>query len=230
MITDNIKQIIKKYDSKKIRIGVLGSHSALEIASGAKQEGLETVVVCQKGQRQNLHQILPKHLRPCSHAGQILRNNKRSLRQGTHRLKHGFRSQPLLLSLRRLRRNRKPVRRASDGKPLDASNRRTQHPEKPTVPAAESGDSDAENLQVTQRNRPISHRESPEKQRAIERAFFYPSNPVEFDKMASDRIAKGIITQEALDHALMEEYVIGAKFNANLFWSPLTDEIDLLGL
>ena len=47
--------------------------------------------------------------------------------------------------------------------------------------------------------------------------------------MASDRIAKGIITQEALDHAVIEEYVIGAKFNANLFWSPLTDEIDLLG-
>ena len=28
---------------------------------------------------------------------------------------------------------------------------------------------------------------------------------------------------------MIEEYVIGAKFNANLFWSPLTDEIDLLG-
>jgi 5-formaminoimidazole-4-carboxamide-1-(beta)-D-ribofuranosyl 5'-monophosphate synthetase len=68
-----------------------------------------------------------------------------------------------------------------------------------------------------------------EKERAIERAFFYPSDPKEFNKMASDRIAKGIITQEALDHALIEEYVIGAKFNANLFWSPLTNDIDLLG-
>src|SRR5208283_5153644 len=49
MLTDKIKQTIKKYNPKEIRIGVLGSHSALEIASGAKQEGLETVVVCQKG-------------------------------------------------------------------------------------------------------------------------------------------------------------------------------------
>ena len=40
MLSDSIKQIIKKYDSNMIRIGVLGSHSALEIASGAKQEGL----------------------------------------------------------------------------------------------------------------------------------------------------------------------------------------------
>ncbi|HEY8111136.1 MAG TPA: DUF1246 domain-containing protein, partial [Candidatus Nitrosotenuis sp.] len=31
------------------RIGVLGSHSALEVMDGAKDEGLKTVVICQKG-------------------------------------------------------------------------------------------------------------------------------------------------------------------------------------
>jgi 5-formaminoimidazole-4-carboxamide-1-(beta)-D-ribofuranosyl 5'-monophosphate synthetase len=44
-----IDKIIGEYDERNIRIGVLGSHSALEIAHGAKQEGFETVVVCQKG-------------------------------------------------------------------------------------------------------------------------------------------------------------------------------------
>ena len=44
-----IQEIIQTYDPQKIRIGVLGSHSALEICSGAKQEGFETVIVCQKG-------------------------------------------------------------------------------------------------------------------------------------------------------------------------------------
>ena len=62
MLGEEIKQVIKKYNPAAIRIGVLGSHSALEIASGAKQEGLETVVVCQTGQRKNLHKILPKPL------------------------------------------------------------------------------------------------------------------------------------------------------------------------
>ena len=46
---NKINELLRVYDPKKIRIGVLGSHSALEIASGAKQEGFETVVVCQKG-------------------------------------------------------------------------------------------------------------------------------------------------------------------------------------
>ena len=69
----------------------------------------------------------------------------------------------------------------------------------------------------------------PEKQRAIERAFFYASSPEEFEKTATERIKQGIITEEALKGSIIEEYVIGAKFNANLFWSPLTGEIDLLG-
>jgi 5-formaminoimidazole-4-carboxamide-1-(beta)-D-ribofuranosyl 5'-monophosphate synthetase len=69
----------------------------------------------------------------------------------------------------------------------------------------------------------------PEKERAIERAFFYASSPEEYEKTAQKRIKQGIITAEALKNSVIEEYVIGAKFNANLFWSPLTDEIDLLG-
>jgi 5-formaminoimidazole-4-carboxamide-1-(beta)-D-ribofuranosyl 5'-monophosphate synthetase len=69
----------------------------------------------------------------------------------------------------------------------------------------------------------------PEKQRAIERAFFYASSPEEFAKTAAERVKQGIITEEALKDSIIEEYVIGAKFNANLFWSPLTGEIDLLG-
>ncbi|MDX1533922.1 MAG: DUF1246 domain-containing protein, partial [Nitrosopumilaceae archaeon] len=42
-----IKKIIDEYSD--FRIGVLGSHSALEVMDGAKDEGLQTVVMCQKG-------------------------------------------------------------------------------------------------------------------------------------------------------------------------------------
>ncbi|MBE3115619.1 DUF1297 domain-containing protein, partial [Candidatus Bathyarchaeota archaeon] len=69
----------------------------------------------------------------------------------------------------------------------------------------------------------------PEKGRAIERAFFYAKNFKEYEREAEKRIRAGIITREALKQSIIEEYVIGAKFNANYFWSPITDEIDLLG-
>jgi 5-formaminoimidazole-4-carboxamide-1-(beta)-D-ribofuranosyl 5'-monophosphate synthetase len=69
----------------------------------------------------------------------------------------------------------------------------------------------------------------PEKERSIERAFFYASSPEEYKKRSEDRIKKGIIRREDLKQAVIEEYIVGAKFNANFFWSPITDEIDLLG-
>ena len=63
----------------------------------------------------------------------------------------------------------------------------------------------------------------------MERAFFYASSPEEFEKRAGERISNGTIDSKDLEGALIEEYIVGAKFNANYFWSPITDEIDLLG-
>ena len=42
-----MSEVAKSYEST--RIGVLGSHSALEIMDGAKDEGFRTAVYCQRG-------------------------------------------------------------------------------------------------------------------------------------------------------------------------------------
>jgi 5-formaminoimidazole-4-carboxamide-1-(beta)-D-ribofuranosyl 5'-monophosphate synthetase len=69
----------------------------------------------------------------------------------------------------------------------------------------------------------------PEKNRRIERAFFYASSPEEYVRRSEERIKKGVIARDDLSKAVIEEYVVGAKFNANFFWSPLDDEVELLG-
>ncbi|MGB9134092.1 MAG: formate--phosphoribosylaminoimidazolecarboxamide ligase [Candidatus Bathyarchaeia archaeon] len=43
-----IDKILEAYDKSKIAIGTIGSHSALNIFKGAKDEGLRTVCVCKK--------------------------------------------------------------------------------------------------------------------------------------------------------------------------------------
>ena len=49
MITkEGISNILKGYDTKKITIGTIGSHSALNIFKGAKEEGFKTVCICKK--------------------------------------------------------------------------------------------------------------------------------------------------------------------------------------
>jgi 5-formaminoimidazole-4-carboxamide-1-(beta)-D-ribofuranosyl 5'-monophosphate synthetase len=45
----DVAALLKGYDLKKLTIGMLGGHSALDICSGAKKEGFRTVVVAQRG-------------------------------------------------------------------------------------------------------------------------------------------------------------------------------------
>lgn len=47
---EDIRNVIKKYDKKKIRVSTIGSHSALNILKGAKEEGFKTVCICLRGQ------------------------------------------------------------------------------------------------------------------------------------------------------------------------------------
>ena len=46
---EDIDAIVDKYDKENITIATLGSHTALHILRGAKQEGFRTAVVCEKG-------------------------------------------------------------------------------------------------------------------------------------------------------------------------------------
>jgi 5-formaminoimidazole-4-carboxamide-1-(beta)-D-ribofuranosyl 5'-monophosphate synthetase len=228
-MNDKIKQTIAQYDPKKVRIGVLGSHSALEIASGAKQEGFETVVVCQKGRDKTYtkyYKNIFDHVLMLDKFSQItseenvkkladlntvfVPNRSFSVYAGYEAIENQF-AVPMI-------GNRAMLRTEERNTPRNQLYLLQQAGI--ATPKTFNSPDEIDRLVIVK----VAERE-----RAIERAFFYPSNSAEFDKMASDRIAKGIITQEALDHALIEEYVIGAKFNANMFWSPLTDEIDLLG-
>jgi 5-formaminoimidazole-4-carboxamide-1-(beta)-D-ribofuranosyl 5'-monophosphate synthetase len=229
MLNDKIKQVIKKYNPNEIRIGVLGSHSALEIASGAKQEGLETLVVCQKGREKtytkyyrNLFDhvlMLDKFSEITSEANVkklvdlntvFVPNRSFSVYAGYEAIENQF-AVPLMGNRAMLRTEERNTPRNQLYLLQKAGI---------ATPKTFKSPSEIDRLAIVK---------VPEKERAIERAFFYASSPEEYRKTAQQRIKQGIITPESLKNSVIEEYVIGAKFNANLFWSPLTDEIDLLG-
>lgn len=48
MINKNKKDLLQKYQKNDLAIGTLGSHSALNIFKGAKEEGFKTVCICKK--------------------------------------------------------------------------------------------------------------------------------------------------------------------------------------
>lgn len=226
---NEIRKIISEYDAQHIRIGVLGSHSALEIAHGAKQEGFETVVVCQKGREKTYTKYygnLFDHILLLDKFADIMKGkNLQKLRElcvvfvpnrsfsvyiGYENIEEGF-TVPII-------GNRYMLKTEERNTPQN----QYYLLQKAGIPTPKIFKSykEIDRLAIIK---------VPEKERAIERAFFYASSPSEFKKKAEERIRKGIISPEALEKAVIEEYVIGAKFNANFFWSPLTDELDLLG-
>jgi 5-formaminoimidazole-4-carboxamide-1-(beta)-D-ribofuranosyl 5'-monophosphate synthetase len=229
MMSNKIKRVIKKYNPKEIRIGVLGSHSALEIASGAKQEGLETVVVCQKGREKTYtkyyknifdHVIMLDKFSEITSQSNVKKlidlntifvpNRSFSVYAGYEAIETQF-AVPLMGNRSMLRTEERNTPRNQLYLLQKAGI---------ATPKTFKSPSEIDRLAIVK---------VPEKERAIERAFFYASSPEEYEKTAQKRIKQGIITPEALKNSVIEEYVIGAKFNANLFWSPVTDEIDLLG-
>jgi len=226
---DKIKETIQTYSPKQIRIGVLGSHSALEIASGAKQEGLETVVVCQKGREKTYTKyyknvfdhiiMLDKFLQITSEENVrkltdlntvFVPNRSFSVYAGYEAIENQF-----------------PVPIMGNRSMLRTEERNT--PRNQLYLLQKAGIATPKTFKSPKEIDRLAIVKVPEKQRTIERAFFYASSPEEFEKTAQKRIQQGIITADALKTSVIEEYVIGAKFNANMFWSPLTDEIDLLG-
>src|SRR5215204_4064684 len=47
--SSQVVDIVKNYDKEHINIGVLGSHSALEVMDGCVDESIRTICICQKG-------------------------------------------------------------------------------------------------------------------------------------------------------------------------------------
>ncbi|MCX8204846.1 MAG: formate--phosphoribosylaminoimidazolecarboxamide ligase family protein [Candidatus Nezhaarchaeota archaeon] len=224
-----IDRVVDEYDERNLRIGVLGSHSALEVAYGAKQEGFETVVVCQRGREKTY----VKHYRALfdyvilldRFADIVQEENQERMRElntvfvpnrsfsvyvGYLNIEEKF-AVPIMGNRFMLKIEERDVPR-NQYYLLEKAGIKT--------PKVFRSPDEIDRLVIVKVQ---------EKRRAVERAFFFASSPEEFRRKAKERVEKGVIDQEALERGVIEEYVVGAKFNANFFWSPLTDELDLLG-
>ncbi|RZN63467.1 formate--phosphoribosylaminoimidazolecarboxamide ligase family protein [Methanonatronarchaeum sp. AMET6-2] len=228
MDRNTINEIVSDY-SDDITIGVLGSHSALEIGHGAKQEGFKTLVVCEKGREktytQHYNNLFDEVLLVDNFKDMINPENQEKMRQentifipnrsfsvyvGYDNIEDELKI-PLLGSRNMLRTEERDIE-GNQYDLLDAAGI--------TKPKMFDSPDEIDRTVIVK---------VPEKERTIERAFFYANSPEEYREKADERIEKGIISEEALKDATIEEYVKGAKFNANYFWSPVSKELDLLG-
>ncbi|GAC1306704.1 MAG: formate--phosphoribosylaminoimidazolecarboxamideligase family protein [Vulcanimicrobiaceae bacterium] len=64
---------------------------------------------------------------------------------------------------------------------------------------------------------------------SFERAFFLCASPAEYETQARRLIDAGMVTRDGLASARIEEYALGPSVNLNFFWSPMLGELELLG-
>lgn len=232
-----IAEILDGYNQKRLVIGVLGSHSALDICHGAKKMGFKTLVVCQKG-REKTYDHYYYHLADSS-TGVVDRTIildkfvditeekvQRQMREenvifiphrsfevylGFDRIENDFLI-PLFGSRSMLRAEER-----------DAEKNQYYLMEKGGIPYPRTYNKPEEIDRLVLIK-------APEAQRKYERAFFFASSPDEFYKNSEQMLRDGKITEEGLKKAVIEEFVIGAQFNFNYFYSVLEQRLELLGI
>jgi 5-formaminoimidazole-4-carboxamide-1-(beta)-D-ribofuranosyl 5'-monophosphate synthetase len=224
-----IAAIVSNYDLKNVTVGTIGSHSALEIMDGAKDENLKTICVCQKGRElpyRRFKRLADEILLLDKFSDILYPENQEKLRQ-SNTIMVAHRAFTASLGYDNIENNlRVPV----------FGNRLLLRAEERTAPRNQYYLLEKAGI----RHPKIYHKplaiDGPamvkvqEAARKLERAFFMVSSYEDYEKKSKQKIEQGLVTKEDLDKATVEQYVPGTYFNLNFFVSPLTDETEFLGI
>jgi 5-formaminoimidazole-4-carboxamide-1-(beta)-D-ribofuranosyl 5'-monophosphate synthetase len=235
VITQNdIQEILKGYDSKNIRIASLGGHSALDVCRGAKLEGFETVVVAQKGRSKTYDTYYKTrgdkgcvdHVIEVEKFGDIV---KPEIQEQLRKLNAIFvhsRYFWVYCNFDEIENNfRVPI----IGNRLLVRKEERDEENNQYFLLNEAGIKIPKQFKDPMSIDRTVLVKAAEAERSYERAFFLVSSKYEYDIESQKRIDAGIITKESLESAVIEEFVLGPQVNLNFFYSPLTNELELLG-
>ncbi len=245
---ENIFEVLSDYDKDDITIGVLGGHSALDVCHGAKKYGFNTIAVVQKGRELTYSKYYKT--RAIGNANNVSSNGFKSFKGVVDDVivVDKFRDivNPDVQEELRKRNtvfihNRYfwvycdfneiendflvPIYGSRDMLKLeerDVPKNQYYLLQKAgiRIPKIYSSYKDIDKMVIVKVNEAI---------RGYERAFFVASSPDDYLKKSDEMIKAGTITKEGLEKAVIEEFIVGAQVNFNYFYSPLTQELELMG-
>lgn len=241
---ESIFKVLDKYDLKKAKIGMVASHSALDVCDGAVEEGFRTLGICQEGR----DRTYARYFRTQRSAdGRLLRgvvDECWTLKKFKEMMEPKFqerlvkenvlfvpnRSFTSYIDLKEIEDNfavplvgsRGLLRSEERGEEKDyywlLKQAGLPHPTRIEDPRDISG------LVIVK----LHH-----KVKKLERGFFTAGSYKEFREKSRSLMFHNVITQEDLASARIEEYIIGPVFNLDFFYSPLEqkmERIELLGV
>lgn len=237
-------EIVDGYDLKKAKIGMVASHSALDVCDGAVEEGFRTLGICQEGRERTYS----KYFR-CQRDdhGKVLRGVvdeihlvKKFKEMMDPKYQASLRKDNVLFVPNRsftsyvdlgeiedrfevpLVGNRALLRSEERGQEKDyywlLEKAKLPFPKKIEDPK------DIDRLVIVK----LHH-----KVKKLERGFFTAASYQEYREKSRQLVFQNVITEEDLASARIEEYVIGPVFNLDFFYSPLEskmEKIELIGI
>ncbi|MEM2092926.1 MAG: formate--phosphoribosylaminoimidazolecarboxamide ligase [Candidatus Bathyarchaeia archaeon] len=225
MITcEEINQLLEKYDPKRLAIGTIGSHSALNILKGAKEEGFKTVCICKEKDKIVYKKFqLADELIIVNDFAEILDEElQEKLRElNTVMVPHG--SFTAYLSTEQL---------TNDFYVPMFGNRQLLHWEA-------NRDKQEEWLRKAGLRLPKTFKNPEEIDRLViaklqgakgGRGYFLANSPEHFHKKLDEMIKRGLISKEEAQHIHIQEYVLGVNVYPHYFSSIINDDVELLGV
>lgn len=235
MITQNdVKEILDGYDTSHIRIASLGGHSALDICRGAKKAGFETVVVAQKGREKTYSRYYKSrdgrgcvdHVIVVDKFADIV---KPEIQDQLRKLNVVFVHSRYFWTYCNYAEIENAFKVPIIGnRVLVRKEERTEEKNQYfllqeagiKIPRQFSDPKEIDRTVIVK---------AAEAERSYERAFFLASSYDEYMLEGQKRIDSGLINKSSLYDAVIEEFVLGPQLNLNFFYSPLTNELELLG-
>src|SRR4030067_3014232 len=238
-----ITEILAGYDLKETTIGVLASHSALDVCDGAAEEGFRTHAVCQKGREKTYNE----YFKAQREDGKLIRGIV-----DTVDVYNKFNEILKVENQQKLRDRNTiffPNRSFTSYCSIDEIEEECRVPmfgSRNLLRSEERGIEKDYYWLLEKAGLPfpekIKNREDidclvmvklPNAVKKLERGFFTAASYVEFKQKSSALLKQGVISEEALSKARIERYIIGPVFNLDMFYSPLEEKmskIELLGI
>ncbi len=239
-----VQDIARGYDRKSVKIGFIASHSALDVADGAVEEGMRSIAFCQKG-RERTYSVYFKAYR--NEKGNIVRGAvdeaivlerfKEVLEEKWQRWMRENsvifipnRSFTSYVDLKEIEENfRVPMFGSRNMLRMEEREEKKSYYwllEKAGLPFPEKIEDprDINELVIVKLHHAV---------KKLERGFFTAASYKEYREKSEELIRQGVITEEDLEKARIERYIIGPVFNFDFFYSPLEKEatpIELLGV
>lgn len=220
---------------KNTTIATIGSHSALEVCRGAKDEGFATLVVCQKGR----DKTYTKYYKSSNGLGCV--DECILLDKFSEILKPDIQKQ-LIKKNSIFIPNRSFEVYINDYDAIENDFTVPMFGNKKLLRIEERGfkPNQYDLLETAGIRYPKIFKDPKdidricivkvlEKERGFERAFFLVNSSKEYKSKVNDRIEKGDFTQEQLEKSVIEEFIIGVQVNFNFYYSPLSNRLELLG-